>query len=275
MPFIRTPVIRHALAAAFLSSLATACGAHDTWFQRLPSDAPGEIALALGTGNRFPRHEFTVGAASLQQSGCRASPGPGQPVSLQALQDTPQALILRARIPRDGAVSCWAQQQAFEVEIAPAIVPVYFRDIHATQAVRDAWADMQARGVKWKERYTKHARIELAGTQTPSTPAQPTGMGMDVVLTSGLHTLHPGDPLQWQVLRDGQPLPDLAVELRSDLSPIGFWQQTDAQGRVSFAPPVAGHWVLRGTDLRLSAKLPDTWESRFVTLAFEVLPASP
>ena len=42
------------------------------------------------------------------------------------------------------------------------------------------------------------------------------------------------------------------------------------QGRVRIQAPLAGQWVLRGTDLRLSERVPDTWESRFVTLAFEI-----
>jgi hypothetical protein len=99
-------------------------------------------------------------------------------------------------------------------------------------------------------------------------------MGMDVLLESGLQAMHPGDPLVFQVLRDGAPLPDFAVELRSDQHPLGIWRKTDAQGRVRIAAPIVGKWVLRGTDLRLSERVPDTWESRFVTLAFEITPAS-
>ena len=51
---------------------------------------------------------------------------------------------------------------------------------------------------------------------------------------------------------------------------LTVWLQTDAQGRVRAQAPSPGRWVLRGTDLRLSATRPDAWESRFVTLAFEV-----
>jgi uncharacterized GH25 family protein len=78
--------------------------------------------------------------------------------------------------------------------------------------------------------------------------------------------------LQFQVLRDGQPLPDFAVEMRNERSPLGLWRKTDAQGRVSIAAPLPGRWVLRGTDLRLSESEPDLWVSRFVTLAFDVAP---
>jgi hypothetical protein len=81
-----------------------------------------------------------------------------------------------------------------------------------------------------------------------------------------------GDRLAFQVLRDGQPLADFAVELRSATVRFGQWGRTDADGRVEFKPPLPGRWLLRGVDLRVSATDPDAWDSRFVTLAFEVLP---
>ncbi|MBC7995771.1 MAG: DUF4198 domain-containing protein [Rhizobacter sp.] len=257
--------------AWLLCAMAGSASAHDTWFERLPSAKPGELRLALGTGNRFPVHEFGVGAASLRASGCRANTLNASVGPLKTVRETPTALIVRAQSATTAAVTCWAQQQPFEVEIAPPIVETYFKEINAPQALRTAWAEMRARGITWKERYSKHARIELPGQRGGS--AQPTGMAMDVLLQSGLQAVRVGDALVFQVLRDGEPLPGLAVELHSNQSPIGFWKQTDAQGRVSFAPPLAGRWVLRGTDLRLSTTEPDTWESRFVTLAFEV--ASP
>jgi hypothetical protein len=133
---------------------------------------------------------------------------------------------------------------------------------------------MRSRGVTWKERYTKHARIELAGNGVPM-PARPVAMGMDVLLESGLQTIRPGDPLVFRVLRDGAPLPDFAVELRGDRSRFGIWRKTDAEGRVHIEAPLAGKWLLRGTDLRLSDDGLDIWESRFVTLAFEIAAPAP
>ena len=265
--------LRTTALAWLLCAIAGSAGAHDTWFERLPSARPGELRLALGTGNRFPVHEFSVGAASLRESGCRANTDAAKATPLKAVRETPKALIVRAQAGRSAAVTCWAQQEPFEVEIEAPIVEVYFKEINAPQPVRAAWAEMRARGVTWKERFSKHARIELGGRHKESPAPQPTPMAMDVLLESGLGTIRPGDALQFRLLRDGQPLAGLAVELHSDQSPLGFWKQTDAQGRVSFTPPLAGQWVLRGTDLRLSTTVPDTWESRFVTLAFEV--ASP
>lgn len=242
--------------------------AHDTWFEAEPAARPGEVQLKLGTGNRFPRHEFTVGEASLLQHGCRT--GASAAVPLRTVKESVQALTLKARPGRTGAVSCWAQQQPFEVEIAPQTVEIYFKEINASAQVRSAWAELLARGLPWRERYTKHARIEINGRAAGDESARPAPMAMDVLLECGLAPLQAGDTARFQVLRDGQPLADLAVELQNDLSPIGQWKKTDADGRVSFVLPIAAHWLLRGTDLRLSATVPDTWESRFVTLAFSV-----
>jgi hypothetical protein len=82
-----------------------------------------------------------------------------------------------------------------------------------------------------------------------------------------------GEELEFQVLRDGQPLPGFQVELQTAQSPLGIWRETDAQGKLRHRLPFAGRWLLRGTDLRLAPRDPTRWESRFVTLALDVKPA--
>jgi len=264
---------RSVLQSAFASLLLAAAGAafaHDTWFHPHAFAGDGAIVMALGTGNQFPVQEYPVGATHLRHSGCRS--GDGQPVALTAARDTTTALIVHAAT-KGTVVTCWAELVPFDIELTADKVQLYLKEINAPLATREAWAQMQARGVVWKERYTKHARIELRNaTQATSSPMppKPVGMGMDLLLESGLQAIHPGDPLVFQVLRDGIPLPDFAVELRSDQHRLGIWRKTDAQGRVRIHAPLVGRWVLRGTDLRLSESVPDTWESRFVTLAFEI-----
>jgi len=252
-----------------LAAATAAASAHDTWFAPRASDDPAEVALTLGTGNQFPVHESGVGFEYLARSGCRSGAGAG-PVALQRVSDAATALWLRASTSPDAALSCWAQLTPFELELSPQKVAIYLEEIRASARVREQWQQMRARGVAWTERYTKHARIEL---KPAAGAVQPVGMAMDVLLESTGQTLQQGQALQFQVLRDGRPLPDFAVELRSERSPLGLWRKTDAQGRVGFAAPLPGRWVLRGTDLRLSESEPDRWESRFVTLAFEVVPA--
>ena len=117
----------------------------------------------------------------------------------------------------------------------------------------------------------KHVRLEVAGESGRLAAASAgtqaiDGLGIDVRLEAGLR------PLRSQVLRDSLPLAGLPMELRSDLSRLGLWRHTDAEGRIELTLPLAARRVLRGVDLRPATDRVDASDSRLVTLAFEVLP---
>jgi hypothetical protein len=150
------------------------------------------------------------------------------------------------------------QLAPFEITLAPDKIALYLREVRPPKAMLDLWAERQARGLPWRERYTKHARIARPGAGAAA--AQPSGMGLDVLVEST-------SPFVFRVLRAGQPFAGFAVELRHEDSPLGVWRRTDEQGRFSFAAPLPGRWLLRGVDLQPGAG--DSWDSRFVTLAFE------
>jgi hypothetical protein len=265
-------LIRRLLASS-LACLAGTAAAHDSWFEPLATARRGEHWLALGTGNQFPLRETAISAEYLQAQGCKRADGKTKPMA--TLRYTSNALILRAASNPAEALSCWVQLTPFQIEIAADKVAIYLDEVRPPQAVLDAWAAMQGRGLPWKERYTKHARIELQDADgTDAVATSPTGMGMDALLAAARSPLQTGDRLDFQLLRDGQPLPDFAVELRHESKPAGLWQRTDGNGRLQFKPPQPGRWLLRAIDLRLSASEPDTWDSRFVTLAFSVQGAS-
>jgi len=254
----------HRCFAALCLAAAGTAAAHDTWFEPLKA-RPGEVVVALGTGNQFPLHETAIGDEFVRHSGCRS--GDAAPVKLNAVRYTDAAVVLRSAVDGGGA-TCWAELVPLDIDLPPDKIEIYLKEINASAAVRQAWADLKARGIPWRERYVKHARIEVGGA-APAPPG-PVEMGMDVLLESGVDKLRTGETAQFRVLRDGVPLPDFAVELRGDRSRIGLWTKTDEQGRVRMRLPLAGRWVLRGVDLRLSQTRPDSWDSRFVTLAFEV-----
>lgn len=257
-----------ALALA-LALTGGAAAAHDTWFEPLPRTARGEVALSLATGTQYPVQDIPIGIEQLTTSGCRGEAVPAAP--LQLLADRPNALWLRTAqpVPAASELACWAQLAPFEAQIEPPIVALYLDEINATAAVRALWAGQQARGVAWRERYVKNARIELDGAGPAAEPA-PVPMGLDALLQAPRRPVQRGDELVVQVLRDGVPLAGLPVEFRSAASRTGLWRLTDAQGRVRAVLPSPGRWVLRGTDLRLSTAEPDLWDSRFLTLAFDV-----
>lgn len=252
-------------AAALLAAAATTVRAHDTWFEPLPSTPRGHPVFALGTGNRFPVFEIPLGYEYVVGSGCR-----GEGASAAALahvEDRPTALVVRSAAPvkAGAALTCWAELTPFDVVVPPDKVEVYLAEIQAGAALRATWAAMKARGLPWKERYTKVSRVEIGGTGLRA--ALP--LSMDVRLESPRQPIRAGDALTFQVLRDGAPIGDLPVELVGNLSPLGIWRKTDAQGRVRVTLPVPGRWILRGVDLRVSRQSADEWESWFVTLAFD------
>ena len=266
-----------ALATLLLCGSATAW-AHDSWFAPLPRTDRGEAVFAFGTGNQFPVQEVTIPLTQLQRSGCQ---GPGQRVApMRWVADRPVALVLRSArpVPATAALTCWAQLHPIPIEIDDATVEVYLNEISALPAVRERWAALRARGVRFQETYTKVARVELnalepgvAAAPASSGPEAVAGLALDLRVESPL-PLRAGDTLRAQLLRDGQPLAGLPLELRSDLSPLGIWRQTDAEGRISVPVPLAANWLLRGVDLRPADNRPDAWDSRFITLAFEALP---
>lgn len=266
--------LQAALFAALLGAGAAA-SAHDSWFAPLPRTDRGEAVFALGTGNQFPLQEITIPLVQLRSHGCQ---GPGQRLApMRWVADRPTAVVLRSArpVPAPAALSCWAQLHPISIDIDDATVEVYLKEVSALPAVRERWAALRGRGVRWQESYTKVARVELNALEPAAGPAalaaDLAGLPIDLRLESPL-PLRAGDTLRAQLLRDGQPLAGLPLELRSDLSPLGVWRQTDAEGRVSVPVPLAARWVLRGVDLRASEQQADAWDSRFITLAFEVLP---
>lgn len=271
-------VVAAAACGAVLALWAGNASAHDSWFAPLPRTDRGEAVFAFGTGNQFPVMEGGIPLSQLASSGCQ---GEGQRVApMRWVADRPVALLLRSArpLPASAALSCWAQLHPIKIEIDDATVEIYLKEVNALPAVRERWQALRARGVRWQESYTKHARVELGALEAPggltpaaALPAFIAGLGLDLRLETP-SPLRVGDTLRAQLLRDGQPLAGQPLELRSNLSPIGIWRQTDAEGRVSVTVPLAANWLLRGVELRPSESQPDAWDSRFITLAFQVLP---
>ena len=268
--------LRRALVAALavVASIQPAA-AHDTWFTRQPSTPAGHGVFAIGTGNRFPTLEFPLAFNAIVDSGCAAAGAAATPraAPLAQVEDRATSVVVRsaAPLPAQAAFSCWAQLTPFDVEVPADKIELYLREIQASPALRATWAAMKARGLPWRERYTKSARIELGGIGLRrELPLQ-----MDVRLDHPRSPIRVGDELGFQVLLKGAPLAGLPVELVTSLSPVGVWRRTDAQGRIRIAPPLAGRWLVRAVDLRVSSKTPDEWESDFVTLAFDVAARAP
>lgn len=282
--------MRRAFAALLCAAAAAPAVAHDTWFTPLPPTPRGQLVLALGTGTAFPGYEVAIAPAQLADSGCtgdgvREKPlREGVELSLDGLRQwianvagAPPVLALRTGRPVSPAVSvsCWARLVPIDITIDDPTVDLYLDEVQALPPVRERWAALKARGVRWQETYVKHARIELDGegdAAAVATPALP-ALGLDLRMEAERRPLRAGDTVRFQLLRDGQPLAGQPLQLVGDGSGVGVWRRSDAEGRLEMRLPAAGRWLLRGTALRPAPDGSDRWDSRFVTLAFEVKPA--
>jgi Domain of unknown function (DUF4198) len=247
---------RAALLAAALT-LAAPAWAHDTWFEPRTGGT-----LALGTGNRFPVTELAVDDQYFVKSGCSAADGSAR--ALDKVRFTDTVTLLRAQ---GGAVSCHVQLTPFDVDLPPDKISVYFAEIRPSAAVLAAWEALRLRGLPFRERYVKSARIDLGAGAAVTRPA---GTALDAMRLEPAGPLTVNSEAVFQVLRDGRPLPDFNVELVNERSPVGLWHRTDAQGRVRARLPLPGRWLLRGTDLHVPSSDPQRFDSLFITYAFEV-----
>jgi hypothetical protein len=241
-------------------ALAGSASAHDTWFEPLPGGG-----LALSTGNRFPVSDLAVDDKYFVKSGCVTTDGKAR--ALDKLRFTDKATLLRAK-DRVGTepLTCFMQLQPFDIDLPPDKIEIYFKEIRPSDAVLATWVDLKARGLPFREHYTKSARID-AGADASS---QPTGTTMDALRVSPRGALTVGTEAVFQVLLGGKPLPDFPVELINERSPVGLWHRTDSDGRIRAKLPLPGRWILRGVELKLAASDATRWESQFITYAFEV-----
>lgn len=249
-----------ALAALLL---APATQAHDTWFELQPG--AGKAEFLIGSGNRFPLYEGGVGGNSFDKSGCRGSDG--KAAALAFRRHVRNATLLRSDAENGPALTCWAQLQPFDVELTPQLVEVYFREIRPSAAVIAAWQALRAQGVVFRERYVKSARFDGADVISP----KPAGTTLDVLRLAPAGAPKVNETASFQILRDGEPFADFPVELVNEASPLGLWTRTDQDGRIAMRLPLPGRWLLRGTDLRLSAADPTRWESKFIAYSFDVV----
>lgn len=264
------------LLTAALLGAPVAAVAHDSWLAPRAGGSPDLLTLELGTGERFPARDSGTPAASVARSGCRAGDGDRRPRQLVPHRAEPAFLELRARLEPASGVACWAALKPQPVTLSEELVARYFSEIRPAPELARRRAAQRAAGVPWRESYRKFMRVELAPASA-SEPAAgvlaalraPEGLGLEIV-PLGDARLRAGEPLSFQLLREGQPVAGHWVEWVSERSPLGVWRQTDPQGRLSITLPFGGRWLLRSVLLEAPADDEAPWQSRFATLLVQL-----
>lgn len=259
--------------AAISGLLAMPTAAHDTWLASKQTSvrAGTELDFDLTSAPRFPALDKGPKVERIAKRGCDQN---GTALELTPGAVRPKSLVLKARVPANAGVICFLELKPLLLDLKISKINEYLDEIEAPASVREAWAASPT-PKRWLETYSKHAKVIVPSAAGKAATTTPTAVGLalefvpEVDLSIGKLT----GRLPITVLREGQPLPGLSVELVSAKDSKGTWLKTDAQGRVDFPPPAVGRWMLRATDLRPTNAAESTWDSRFATLVFEILPS--
>ena len=258
-----------ALAVAFTP---VATRAHETWLDASRGTASGAatVVFRMSSGEHFPTLESPIDPKRVEAAACRQGDAT---TSLQIGKPTAKALPLSTKPASGEALTCWVQLRPRNFDLALGKVEAYLKEIDAPDAARRAWQSMPEPR-RWNETYTKNAKaiVPTAGVGVAGSAPAPVGLKLEFVPMSDLSTGKVEGSLDFAVLLEGKPLEGLAVALWSERKGEPVWRTSDARGRVSFAAPSAGRWMVSGTDLRVLDARAGKWESQFSTLVFDILP---
>jgi uncharacterized GH25 family protein len=263
----KTPILLATLACGLVTPSVFA---HDTWL--IPARfqvAPGESAtLDLTSGMAFPALDVGPKRERIQAVVCRLA---GRTFDLNDFEAAPNSLRIKGVLPASGVAAFWVKSPPKEIELKPDQVQEYLDEIDAPATVRQQWADTKE-PKRWRESYSKHSKtfIRVGDAKTDTSWREPVGMFLEIVPEKDPTALRAGDDLPVRVLKDGKPHADFSLGIIGAGDPKGTIQKTDAAGRVTFRLDKSDRWLLRGTDLRKSAKEGVDWESDFTTLTVEV-----
>lgn len=258
------------LALLCLLAAGTA-NAHDTWLlSRTVAPESGNWTFDLTSGMAFPTLESAIAVDRVAVAHYR---------SAENTQDiapgisSGHSLVFQTNAGKPGTGTAWVSLKPRQLELEASKIGEYLDEIGASAALR-ATVKQQA-GRRWREVYTKHAKTFTSSTASQATTdrswSQPTQQTLEIVPDVNPAQLKAGDTLKVHVLKHGKPFAGFVVGIVGEKNTSISFQTTDANGRVAFAIPGQGRWMLRGTDLRAAAKPDIEWESDFTTLTFDVL----
>jgi uncharacterized GH25 family protein len=278
--FMHNVITKQVLLAASVAVISVAAGAHETWLWSIQRTvtAGATLNIEMTSGDIFPLIDSGVRPERVAKAACiQGSEKFTLTPVVSATVQTPDNKVLAfiAKPPAAGGVTCYTQLYPKILDLALNKVEIYLNDIDASAETRAASA-ASPKPKRWIESYTKNSKVIVPAQVSPQTRTiyQPTpvGLGLEFVPEIDLTTGEVLDNLPILVLRDGKPLTGLSIELISErgIKPVRI--RSDKDGRVVFAAPAAGRWMLSATDLNLVNAKKSIWESQFSTLVFEVLP---
>jgi uncharacterized GH25 family protein len=262
--------MRAKAAVLFTLWLAAApARAHDTWI--LPAAfalEPGrELRIDGTSGMTFPVLDDAIDPARIATAAVRVA---GKTIPL-ARRKASKSLVLTATAAEAGLATAWLSLAPRTLELTPAQVDEYLKEIGAPAEVERRWRERSG-SRRWRETYRKHAKTILrVGKGGDATWREPAGLVLEIVPDRDPTALSPGGALGIRLLEGGQPRAGLAVTAVAARGGPRAMATTDADGRASFTLAAAGPWLLAATELREKAsETAVAWESDFTTLTLAV-----
>lgn len=200
-----------------------------------------------------------------------------EPVAIHAPLAGLPALHYGMTVPRPGVAVVAVELKPLSLERSASEVETYLRAIHASDALRAAWAAVPA-PARWRETTVRHAKVFVRVGEPPADERSwsvPVGPGLEIVPDRDPTALQAGESLPVRVMRRGMPVPGLVLAFVSDGETREHVTQTDENGRASAVLDVAGRWFVQGTELRRATAGGREWESESTTLMVAVRPVAP
>lgn len=246
--------------------------AHDTWLmpERFMATPGATLRFDLTSASGFTGPELAIKPERVERTFCRLG---GEVSELTVAGLGEKSLGFTATFSRPSVAVVAVDLKPRILELSPEKIELYFREIHAGEALRAVWA-ASPEPRRWRERYLKHTKtfVRIGEPRAEETGwAQPVGAALEIVPERNPSILKVGDVLSVLVLGAGVPMPGFAVgfvaagELREH---VVF---TDKDGRAQAALDAPGAWLIHGTDLRRAASGEWEWESDFTTMTVNVL----
>lgn len=250
--------------------LAGATRGHDTWLQpeRFAATPGAVLAFDLTSADGFNGPDTAIKPERVARAVGRLG---GVEISIAAPTPAEKSLRFSATFTRPGIAVLGVALQPRPLELASEKIELYFREIHASEELRAAWAAVPEPR-RWRESYVKHAKTFVrVGEPAAGDRAwvEPLGLALEIVPERDPTALQAGEEFPVRVTKNGAPFAGFMLAFVSAGETREHVVVTDAEGRASAPLDARGAWLVHGTDLRRSTTAGLEWESDFTTMVVE------
>lgn len=254
----------------FLSGLATAALAHDTWLvaDQMRVAPKTTVTLDLTSGMEFPKLDVAPKPENAPNASGRLA---GRTFEVTDKSAASQSLQFKATLAESGIAALWIKLPSRTLELKPEQVKMFNEEVNAPEALQKEYDDMPE-PKRWRGTSTKHPKtfVRVGEAKADTSWKEPVGLFLEIVPEKDPTALRAGDEFPVRALRDGVPFAGFPLHAVTAGDKEGQAQKTDANGRATFKLNRAGRWLLKGVEARKSSVPDMNFEAKSATLTFEV-----